>query len=166
MPPQLLHRAVHLSFSMFPDHNALYSSTLVHSSLGTGHSGANNTLSLLKGRFWWTSMARDVRRFIQGCSDCTISRSPHHLPTGKVHLLPVPNRPWSHLGVDIITDLPPSDGNTFSGCHCSFSNFQSHVICFLSRDSLRLLKLLNFSSIMSSDNSEFHNILCWIVGPN
>ncbi len=83
-----------------------------HSSLGTGHPGANGTLSLLKDRFWWPNMARDVRRFVQGCSDCAISKSPRHLPSGKLLPLPVPTRPWSHLGVDFITDLPPSNGNT------------------------------------------------------
>ncbi|KAL0166846.1 hypothetical protein M9458_038690, partial [Cirrhinus mrigala] len=35
-----------------------------------------------------------------------------HLPAGKLHPLPIPNRPWSHLGVDFMTDLPSSDGNT------------------------------------------------------
>ncbi len=84
----------------------------VHTSLGTGHPGANSTLSLLKNRYWWPNMARDVRRFVQGCMDCAISKSPRHLPAGKLLPLPLPNRPWSHLGVDFITDLPDSDGNT------------------------------------------------------
>ncbi|KAK3548372.1 hypothetical protein QTP70_011698 [Hemibagrus guttatus] len=50
-----------------------------HTSLGTGHPGINETLSLLKDRFWWPNMAADVR-----------------------------SRPWSHLGVNFITDLPTS----------------------------------------------------------
>ncbi len=83
-----------------------------HTSLGTGHPGANSTLSLLKDCFWWPNMARDVRRFILGCSDCAISKSPRHLQSGKLLPLPVPNRPWSHLGVDFITDLLASEGNT------------------------------------------------------
>ncbi len=57
-------------------------------------------------------MAQDMRRFIQGCSDCAVSKSPRHLPSGKLLPLTVPTRPWSHLGVDFITDLPPSNGNT------------------------------------------------------
>ncbi len=57
-------------------------------------------------------MARDVRMFVQGCSDCTVSKSPRHLPSGKLLPLPVPNRPWLHLGVEFITDLPASDGKT------------------------------------------------------
>ncbi len=83
-----------------------------HSSRGTGHPGANNTLSLLRDCFWWPNMARDVRRFVQGCPDCAMSKSPRHLPAGKLLPLPVPNHPWSHLGVDFVTDLPPSEGKT------------------------------------------------------
>ncbi len=67
-----------------------------HSSLGTGHPGANATLSLLKDHYWWPNMARDVRRFVQGCEECAKSKSPRHLPAGKFFPLPIPNRPWSH----------------------------------------------------------------------
>ncbi|KAK3569953.1 hypothetical protein QTP86_007657 [Hemibagrus guttatus] len=83
-----------------------------HTSLRTGHPGIHGTLSLLKQRFWWPGMASDIRRYVQGCRDCAISKSPRQLPSGKLLPLPVPNRPWSHLGVDFITDLPASGGCT------------------------------------------------------
>ncbi|KAL0146658.1 hypothetical protein M9458_057998 [Cirrhinus mrigala] len=83
-----------------------------HTSLGTGHPGTNRTLSLLQDRFWWPRMEQDVQRYVRGCRECAMSKSPRHLPSGKLVPLPVPNRPWSHLGVDFITDLPPSEGNT------------------------------------------------------
>ncbi|KAL0185695.1 hypothetical protein M9458_017365, partial [Cirrhinus mrigala] len=83
-----------------------------HTSLGTGHPGTNRTLSLLQDRFWWPRMELDVQRYVRGCRECAMSKSPRHLPSGKLVPLPVPNRPWSHLGVDFITDLPPSEGNT------------------------------------------------------
>ncbi|KAK3516102.1 hypothetical protein QTP70_005390 [Hemibagrus guttatus] len=57
-------------------------------------------------------MASDVRRYVQGCRECAISKSLRHLPSGKLQPLPVPNRPWSHLGIDFITDLPVSNGCT------------------------------------------------------
>ncbi|KAK3570718.1 hypothetical protein QTP86_025260 [Hemibagrus guttatus] len=79
-----------------------------HTSLGTGHPGINETLSLLKDRFWWPNMAADVRRYVQGCEECAMSKDPRHLPSGKLLPLPVPSRPWSHLGVNFITDLPTS----------------------------------------------------------
>ncbi|KAI2645678.1 Transposon Tf2-6 polyprotein [Labeo rohita] len=83
-----------------------------HTSLGTGHPGTNRTLSLLQDQFWWPRMEQDVQRYVRGCRECAMAKSPRHLPSGKLVPLPVPNRPWSHLGVDFITDLPPSEGNT------------------------------------------------------
>ena len=83
-----------------------------HNSLGTGHPGANQTLSLLQERFWWPGMAKMVRRFVAGCAACAMAKTPRQLPAGKLQPLPIPQRPWSHLGVDFITDLPPSHGFT------------------------------------------------------
>ncbi|KAK3523590.1 hypothetical protein QTP70_002725 [Hemibagrus guttatus] len=53
----------------------------------------------------------DVKRYVQGCRECAMSKSPRHLPAGKLLPLPVPNRPWSHLGIDFIVDLPASEGS-------------------------------------------------------
>ncbi|KAK3515288.1 hypothetical protein QTP70_013484 [Hemibagrus guttatus] len=83
-----------------------------HVSLGTGHPGIKGTLSLLQQRFWWPRMAVEVKRYVQGCRECAMSKSPRHLPAGKLLPLPVPNRPWSHLGIDFIVDLPASEGCT------------------------------------------------------
>ncbi|KAK3563699.1 hypothetical protein QTP86_034432 [Hemibagrus guttatus] len=57
-------------------------------------------------------MAADVRRYVQGCEECAMAKTPRQLPSGKLLPLPVPNRPWSHLGVDFITDLPNSRTHT------------------------------------------------------
>ncbi|KAL0182072.1 hypothetical protein M9458_021447, partial [Cirrhinus mrigala] len=57
-----------------------------HQSPGSGLPGSRRTLSLR-------------------------SNSPHQLPTGKLVPLPIPQRPWSHLGVDFVADLPSSEGN-------------------------------------------------------
>ncbi|KAL0177702.1 hypothetical protein M9458_026596, partial [Cirrhinus mrigala] len=76
------------------------------------YSRFSGTLSLLSERFWWPDMARDVRRYVRGCKECAMSKSPRHLPAGKLHPLPIPDHPWSHLGVDFMMDLPSSDGNT------------------------------------------------------
>ncbi|KAL0184929.1 hypothetical protein M9458_020625, partial [Cirrhinus mrigala] len=71
------------------------------------------TLAILdNAKYWWPPMAGDVKRFVQGCSICAMSTTPRHLPEGKLLPLPVPHRPWTHLGVDFTTDLPPSKGFT------------------------------------------------------
>ncbi|KAK3506695.1 hypothetical protein QTP70_015433 [Hemibagrus guttatus] len=41
-----------------------------------------------------------------------MAKTPRQLPSGKRLPLPIPNRPWSHLGVDFITDLPISRTHT------------------------------------------------------
>lgn len=41
-----------------------------------------------------------------------MSSTPRQLPAGKLKLVPVPRRPWSSLGIDFVTDLPESEGNT------------------------------------------------------
>ncbi|KAI2665763.1 Transposon Tf2-9 polyprotein [Labeo rohita] len=83
-----------------------------HRSLGSGHPGSQRTLSLLQSRYWWPSMRQDTIRYIQSCSVCAMSTSPRQLPTGKLVPLPIPQRPWSHIGVDFVTDLPAAEGNT------------------------------------------------------
>ncbi len=80
----------------------------LHTSPGSGHPGIQRTLSLLWNRYWWPSMAEDVTRFVRSCSVCAITSTPRRLPEGKLVPLPIPHRPWPHLGIDIATDLPPS----------------------------------------------------------
>ncbi|KAL0186165.1 hypothetical protein M9458_017835, partial [Cirrhinus mrigala] len=83
-----------------------------HGSPGSGHPGSKRTLSLLQNRYWWPSMRRDTIRYVQSCSVCAMSNSPRMLPAGKLVPFPIPEMPWSHLGVDSVSDLPSSEGNT------------------------------------------------------
>ncbi|KAI2647229.1 Transposon Tf2-9 polyprotein [Labeo rohita] len=83
-----------------------------HRSPGSGRPGSQRTLSLLQSRYWWPSVRRDTIRYVQSCSVCAMSTSPCQLPTGKLVPLPIPQRPWSHIGVDFVTDLPAAEGNT------------------------------------------------------
>ncbi len=84
----------------------------IHTSPGSGHPGSQRTLSLLRNRYWWPSMARDVARYVRGCSVCAITTTPHRLTESKLVPLPIPRQPWSHIGIDFATDLPPSNGFT------------------------------------------------------
>lgn len=55
-------------------------------------------------------MTRDARAFIAACPLCACGKSWHQPPAGLLHPLPVPRRPWSHIAVNFVTGLPPSDG--------------------------------------------------------
>ncbi|KAL0148225.1 hypothetical protein M9458_056457 [Cirrhinus mrigala] len=81
----------------------------VHTSLSTGHPGISRTLHLLKNSFWWPSMTKDTTTFIKSCQVCAQSKTPKELPSGLLQRLPIPQRPWSHLSIDFVTDLPSSN---------------------------------------------------------
>ncbi len=74
---------------------------------------ANSTLLLLKIRYWWPNMARDVRRFVQGVYGLRHFQKPLPLTSRKAppiaHSQPAMVTPG---GRPFITDLPDSDGNT------------------------------------------------------
>uniref|UniRef100_A0A674P2A1 Integrase catalytic domain-containing protein n=1 Tax=Takifugu rubripes TaxID=31033 RepID=A0A674P2A1_TAKRU len=56
-------------------------------------------------------MAADVQTFVASCSECTRSKPSHRPPAGLLQPLPIPPRPWSHIALDFITGLPPSEGS-------------------------------------------------------
>ncbi|KAL0149072.1 hypothetical protein M9458_055687 [Cirrhinus mrigala] len=84
----------------------------VHNTPSSGHPGIEATLQLLGNRFWWPGQRTDTIQFISRCAVCNISKVPHCLPAGLLQPLPVPQRPWSHIAIDFVTDLPPSNGYT------------------------------------------------------
>ncbi|KAJ8365317.1 hypothetical protein SKAU_G00141480 [Synaphobranchus kaupii] len=83
-----------------------------HSSLLSCHPSFTRTFAVLKRKFWWSSMIPDTRHFIKACTTCARSKASHQAPAGLLQPLPVPSRPWSHIVVDFVTRLPPSEGNT------------------------------------------------------
>lgn len=57
-------------------------------------------------------MSTDATTFVKNCTICNTSKTPRKLPAGLLQPLPIPQRPWSHIAIDFVTDLPNSQGNT------------------------------------------------------
>ncbi len=57
-------------------------------------------------------MARDIHDFVLACSVCATSKTSNRPPDGLLRPLSVPSRPWSHIALDFVTALPPSNGMT------------------------------------------------------
>lgn len=57
-------------------------------------------------------MLTDTTKYVQECTNCNTSKSLRQLPAGLLTPLPTPQRPWSHIAIDFITDLPNSQGHT------------------------------------------------------
>lgn len=52
----------------------------------------------------------DTQDFVTASSICTHNKALHRKPVGL--LQPLPGHLWSHISLDLITGLPPSQGNT------------------------------------------------------
>uniref|UniRef100_A0A8C2GG98 Gypsy retrotransposon integrase-like protein 1 n=1 Tax=Cyprinus carpio TaxID=7962 RepID=A0A8C2GG98_CYPCA len=83
-----------------------------HCSNVTCHPGVNRTRCLVKQRFWWPLMARDIHNLVLACSVCASGKTSNRPPDGLLQPLSVPSRPWSHIALDFVTTLPPSNGMT------------------------------------------------------
>ncbi|KAI2665690.1 Transposon Tf2-9 polyprotein [Labeo rohita] len=83
-----------------------------HSSKLACHPGVSRSTFLIRQRFWWPSMARDIRLFVLACSVCAVSKTSNRPSAGLLQPLLVPSRPYSHMSLDFVTGLPPSQGNT------------------------------------------------------
>uniref|UniRef100_A0A803K1K2 Gypsy retrotransposon integrase-like protein 1 n=1 Tax=Xenopus tropicalis TaxID=8364 RepID=A0A803K1K2_XENTR len=83
-----------------------------HDSRMAGHPGIAKTICLLSRHVWWPSFKQDVKTFVSSCSVCQRSKSSHHRSQGLLNPLPIPEKPWSHISMDFVVELPSSQGKT------------------------------------------------------
>ncbi|XP_075431242.1 GDP-D-glucose phosphorylase 1 isoform X2 [Ascaphus truei] len=81
-----------------------------HSSKSAGHPGFKKTTDLIRRNFWWPRMSQDILEFTRACPTCAQSKTLRQKPQGFLLPLPVPDRPWSHISMDFIVELPKSRG--------------------------------------------------------
>ncbi|GIL89322.1 hypothetical protein Vretifemale_17151, partial [Volvox reticuliferus] len=79
--------------------------------------GFHRTLSAIAARYWWPHMSRSIQAYVKSCATCQRTKPSTQAPPGLLQHLPTPNRPWTHVSIDFITNLPPSkglDGRTYT----------------------------------------------------
>lgn len=81
----------------------------VHSLPSSGHPGIIATIHLLQNRFWWSTLCKDTTLFVSQCQTSNAHKPSRQLPTGLLQPLPLPQRPWSHIAINFVTDLPASN---------------------------------------------------------
>lgn len=72
--------------------------TWAHSSRIACHGGVSETLNLLRRRFFWPSMNKDIREYVAACSTRARSKSSNSPPSGLLHPLPTPTNLGLNLG--------------------------------------------------------------------
>ncbi len=80
-----------------------------HNSPTAGHFGISKTFELISRNFWWKSLRGDVRRFVNSCDVCNRNKNVNHKPFGLLQPLAIPEKQWSSISLDFITDLPISN---------------------------------------------------------
>ena len=66
-------------------------------------------------------MKRDVAQFIKHCHSCQTNKPLNQLPAGLLQPLPVPDRPWADVTVDLVTALPPCGESRYNAV-CVFAD--------------------------------------------
>lgn len=83
-----------------------------HDSPLSGHPGREITYALIARQFFWPGMSKDIRRFVENCDGCGRNKAWRSRRQGFLKPLPIPDRIWSEISMDFITDLPNSQGCT------------------------------------------------------
>ncbi|KAK7883026.1 hypothetical protein WMY93_029200 [Mugilogobius chulae] len=83
-----------------------------HASPFSCHPGVNRTVYMVKQRFWWKSVEKEVKEYVAACPVCAQNKSSRQPIPGLLHPLSIPRRPWSDISIDFVTGLPCSEGNT------------------------------------------------------
>merc|ERR1712015_275779 len=79
---------------------------------GIAHPGVKATLHLVKERFFWPTMDKDIRGWTQTCVACQTSKVHRHTRTPTSFIAMPPGR-FQHVHVDLVGPLPPARGFTY-----------------------------------------------------
>jgi len=75
-----------------------------------GHGGKWKTVELVTRNYWWPGVTRDVGKYVERYDLCQRMKNRTEKVVEKLKLSEVPEKPWTHLTVDFITELPTVAG--------------------------------------------------------
>ena len=75
-----------------------------------GHFGPQKTADYVRRWYWWPRIGPETDKYCDTCPTCQVSKTSTQRPIGLLHSLPIPNRPWSSIGMDFIGPFPKSHG--------------------------------------------------------
>ena len=81
-----------------------------HDSPLAGHPGATKTVNLLRQEYWWPTLYSDVHSYVRECGRCQCTKAVRTTQAKILHPNEVPEAPWQIVTVDLIGELPESNG--------------------------------------------------------
>ena len=79
-----------------------------HDAAASGHLGVSKTTELLARRFYWPGMHGDAEQYVTTCLECQRNKPSNARPYGLLQPLPIPQRTFEQVTIDLITQLPRS----------------------------------------------------------
>jgi hypothetical protein len=76
-----------------------------------GHPGIRATRRLISSRFVWPHMVSDLNQWSRECLSCQKAKIHTHISPPS-QPIPIPSRRFSHIHIDLVGPLPPSQGHT------------------------------------------------------
>ena len=84
-----------------------------HAHQTIGHYGQWTTLNYIRWSYWWPQMATDIEAFCRLCGKYQTNKTDTLKPQGFLHSLPIPDKPWQLVGMDLMGPLSRSQGNDY-----------------------------------------------------
>jgi hypothetical protein len=81
-----------------------------HDSIAAGHPRRYKTQELITRNYWWPYIQSDIRKYVDGCEACQRTKAHHQKPNNPLYPNEIPSAPWEHISVDLIGELPESQG--------------------------------------------------------
>lgn len=81
-----------------------------HAAATAGHHGVERTTTSLLSAFFWPRMAKDIRKWVKECDTCQRAKPTNGPSYGLAQSHDIPTLPWQQVSMDLITDLPVSNG--------------------------------------------------------
>ena len=79
----------------------------------SGHQGIKRTISLIKDRYFWSTLNKDIEEYIGKCISCNQQKSGKRIKAPMANFKPV-LEPFELVSLDIVGPLPVSrNGNRY-----------------------------------------------------
>jgi transposase InsO family protein len=98
-----------------------------HNTPTTGHPSKYGMLELVSRHYWWPKMGASVEQYVLGCNKCQRYKPAQH-PNSTLQPHETPAAPWEHVGVDLITQLPGSNGFDSICVYVDHYSDQCHLV--------------------------------------
>ena len=70
------------------------------------HPGIQRTLQKVRSHFYWKGMTGNIREYVETCSVCQVEKTDHTMSHGVLQSTNIPEKKWSDVSLDFVTDLP------------------------------------------------------------